>query len=198
MHKTACTSAGCLKLISAIQNNDMAAVERLAKTKRVLNGKVDYTPPATEKFPDPYAMGDWTALHECVRLTNIDMIKILVQNGAKLEVKDVDGETATSKSPELVQVLLGGGANPNTQGEDGWTALMMAARDGNYEITKLLLEAGADLYLGRDMFGRSALDISNFAVSGQGGLRMSQGETHAEAMAKHKKVNELLSRWASR
>lgn len=170
-------------------------MEHLSKTKRVLNGKVDYTPPANEHFPDPYAMGGWTALHECVCLTNVEMMKNLVQNGVNLEVKDVDGETplfvaATSNSPELMKVLLSGGANPNAQGGDGWTALMMA--------TKLLLEAGADLYLGRDMFGRTALDISNFAASGQGGLRMSQGETHEQAMAKHKKVNRLLSTWVAR
>ena len=203
VHKTECTSVGCLKLIEAIQRDDKATVERLAKTKRVLNGKVDYTPPSTERLPDPYTMEGWTALHECVRQTNVDMMKILVKNGAKLEVKDVDGETplfvaATSSSPELLQTLLSGGANPNAQGGDGWTALMMSARDGSYENTKLLLEAGANLYLGRDMFGRTALDISNSTVSGQVGLRMSQGETHQEAMAKHMKVNELLSRWASR
>ena len=33
---------------------------------------------------------------------------------------------------------------------------MMAVRDGDYESTKALLEAGADLHLGSDMFGRGA------------------------------------------
>ena len=111
-------------------------------------------------------MAKWTGLHQCIRLKNVEMLKILVDNGANLEVKDVDGETpaflaATSKCPEVMKVLLDAGANPNTQGEDGWTALMMAARDGDYEITKMLLERGADLYFGTDMFGRTARDISN-------------------------------------
>ena len=200
-HKKNCTTAACLKLFAAIQDNDGATVARLAKTKRVLNGRVDYTPPPDEGFPDPHEMGKWSGLHQCVRLKNVKMMQILINNGANLEVTDVDGETPTfvvssSSAPEVIKVLLGAGANPNACAEDGWTCLMMASRQGDYESTKALLEAGADFYLGRDMFGRGALEISTMAMSGNG-LRMAKGESMTAAMARHKRVNELLSAWAN-
>ena len=201
-HKKNCTTAACLRLFSAIQDNGSATVARLAKTKRVLNGRVDYTPPPEDIFPDPHEMGKWTGLHQCVRLKNVEMMKILIENGANLEIKDVDGETPTflvssSSAPEILKVLLDAGANPNVSAEDGWTCLMMAVRDGDYESTKALLEAGADLHLGSDMFGRGALEISSHAMSGSG-IRMSEGESMTEAMARHRRVFELLSIWGRR
>lgn len=199
-HKKNCTTAACLKLFAAIQDNDAATVARLAKTKRVLNGRVDYTPPADEHFPDPHVMGKWTALHQCVRLTNVEMMKILIQNGANLEITDVDGETPTfvvssSTAPEVIKVLLDAGANPNACAGDGWSSLMMAVRGGDYESSKALLEAGADMYLGHDMFGRGALGISDMTVQG-GALRVNNGETESEARARYKRVNQLLKEWA--
>lgn len=199
-HKKNCTTAACLKLFAAIQDNDAATVARLAKTKRVLNGRVDYTPPADEHFPDPHVMGKWTALHQCVRLTNVEMMKILIENGANLEITDVDGETPTfvvssSTAPDVIKVLLDAGANPNACAQDGWSSLMMAVRGGDYESSEALLEAGADLYLGHDMFGRGALDISDMTVQG-GALRVNDGETESEARARYKRVNQLLKEWA--
>ena len=202
-HKASCTKAGCLLLIAAIQANDANTVTRLSKTKRVLNGKVDYTPPPAENRPDPYEMGNWTALHECVRKENKEMMKILVAGGANLEIKDVDGETptfvaSTSQNPELIQILLDGGANPNALAQDGWSCLMVAARSGDYGTVKALLDAGANQNHGGDMFGRTALDISSQQASGQGGIRMSEGESLEEARTKHMRVAALLSEYAAR
>lgn len=201
-HKRGCTEAGCLKLIAAVHENDKDNAMRLAKTKRILNGKVDYTPPATSDFPHPHAMGNWTALHECVRQKNTEIMQVLLDNGAKVEIKDVDGETplfvsSSSGHPELVKTLLKAGANPNSQSEDGWTCLMVAARDGDYESCGALLDSGASLSGSGDMFGRSALDIAAQQASGQG-LRMKQGESPEQALEKSKKVHSLLSRYANR
>lgn len=54
--------------------------------------------------------------------------------------------------------------------------------------------AGADLHLGSDMFGRGALEISSHTMSGSG-IRMSEGESMTEAMARQRRVFELLSIW---
>ncbi len=192
---------GLPAVIAAIQSNDTDAVARLAKTKRILNGKVGYTPPAIASHPNPYEMGDWTALHECVRLENLDMMKILIDHGVKLDIKDVDGETptfvaSTSRNPELIKLLLNAGANPNATGNDGWTCIMVSARGGDYETTKALLDAGADMYLGGDMFGRGALELSLQQASGQMGVRCNEGETIEEAKANHRRVADLLSEYA--
>jgi hypothetical protein len=179
----------------AIQNKDSDTVTRLAKTKRILNGRVDYTPPPApanddgSRPRDPQVMGKWTALHECVRDGNPEMMKILVDNRANLEIKDVDDETpafvaSTSQNSDCIKVLLDAGANADAVAGDGWSCLMMATRNGNYEVTKALLEAGADLRGGSDMFGRTALDISTQQAGGQGGVRMSEGETFKQGVKK--------------
>ena len=142
-------------------------------------------------------------MHECVRKENTVAMKILIDNGVKLDMKDVDGETPTfvaamSKGPEPVRLLLKAGANRNGMGGDGWTCVMVATRDGNYGTTKALLDAGADLYLGRDMFGRTAMGISSQQASGKMGLHMSEGESPDAAMARHKRVAALLAEYADR
>lgn len=199
-HKADCTRKACLALFSAIQANDGDTVTRLAKTKRVLNGKVDYTPPVTENTPQPRLMGKWTALHECVRIKNPDMMQILLNQGAKVEISDVDGETpafvaCTCDDPAMIRTLLHGGANPNGVAADGWSYLMMAARDGNYEIVKALLEAGASDNGAADMFGRSAIDLVAAQMEGMA-LRMTVGETPEQAKERARKVHALLLEYA--
>ena len=199
VHKGVCTSEATQQLLSAIRSKDLDTVVRLAKTKRVLNGRVDYS---STSHGETNTLCKWSALHECVRSGDIDAMKIIIDNGAKVDIKDADGETpvfvaSTSKCPELIQVLLDAGANPNAKAQDGWTCLMMAARDADYETTKALLDAGADLYAGCDMFGRTALDLVEHLRSGQT-VRMKEGETFEEARLKADRVARLLSEYATR
>jgi ankyrin repeat protein len=200
-HKASCTKAGSLQLIEAIAENNGDIVARLAKTKRVLNGKVDYT--FLEEDRDRTTLKKWTALHQCVRSSNTEMMKILLDHGANVEIKDADGETpvfvaSSSGNPELVRLLLQvGGANPNVKAEDGWSALMMASRSGYHQVVKYLLEAGADVYGASDMFGRTALDIASLSAQGQA-IRFQEGETMEEARAKSQNVYTILSEHVAR
>jgi hypothetical protein len=203
-HKAICAKAGCLQLIKAITENHAAIVVRLANTKRVLNGKVDYT--FLEESPhmpgDRTTLKKWTALHQCVRLSNTKMMKILLNRGANVEIKDADGEApvfvaSSSGDLELVRLLLQAGANPNVKAKDGWSALMMASRDGHHQVVKYLLEAGADVFGASDMFGRTALDIASLSAQGQS-IRFSEGETMEEARAKAQLVYTLLSEHVAR
>mmetsp|Transcript_9521 Transcript_9521/g.12599 ORF Transcript_9521/g.12599 Transcript_9521/m.12599 type:complete len:108 (-) Transcript_9521:146-469(-) len=66
-HKGFCTKTSVLALFHAIQTNGTAEIKRLAKTKRVVNGKVDYTPTDWE---NAHEMKKWTPLHECIRKNN--------------------------------------------------------------------------------------------------------------------------------
>jgi ankyrin repeat protein len=50
-----------------------------------------------------------------------------------------------NKNPDVIEVLLGAGANVNARDERGWTPLMYAARsNNNLEVINLLLNNGAD------------------------------------------------------
>ena len=72
---------------------------------------------------------------------------------------------------------------------------MMAAKTGSYESTKALLDAGADVYLGRDILGRTAADIANVTASGQEDeitKRLDQISLE-EAGTEAKRVAELLA-----
>ena len=104
-------------------------------------------------------------MHQCVREDKCDLLRILcAASGAKVDIKDGDGETplfmaAQNSDVGILKALIEAGANVNPVAKDGWTALMMAARDDYYDSAELLLKAGASVYLGRDMFGRTYIDI---------------------------------------
>lgn len=200
-HNKACTQRATTRLIEAVAGGGggedvVETVKKLAKTKRVLNGRVNFTRSGTN------FLGKRSALHECVFQNNPEMAGILIEAGANLEIKDADGEaplfvacSSSTSSLEVALALIGAGANPDARARDGWSCLMMAARGGGYEVCRALLEAGADLYAGRDMYGLTALDLVEHFRTGQA-MCMSKGETMEEALAKYERLHSLLSQYA--
>jgi hypothetical protein len=189
----------CRRLIQAIEEDNEDIVKSLAKVKRVLNGRVDYTPLDNGMGPAGEVLGKWSALHECVRKKRLNLLRILIDNKANLEIKDVDGETpafvASTQNDEygeILRTLLEAGANPHAKASDGWSCLMMAARDHNTEAVMTLLEFGASVHDGHDMFGRTALDIVAQCSTGQG-LRINNNQTYEEAKKECEYVTTVLT-----
>ncbi|KAK8727165.1 hypothetical protein OTU49_009724, partial [Cherax quadricarinatus] len=58
--------------------------------------------------------------------------------------------------PDIVDTLISAGANVNLQNMNGFTALILAAREGNTIILNKLLAAGANLNL-QEKSGKTAL-----------------------------------------
>ena len=82
----------------------------------------------------------WAAEHN-----KSEVLKILLQNGADIEAKDFDGETALIAAAEvgdldIVKCLFDNGADVSLENADGDTAIDIASEWGNHGCAKLLAE----------------------------------------------------------
>ncbi len=93
--------AGINSLMSAVASNDLNGVKFFAKAGRVLINQKN--------------LGGATSLHLACREGNFEIVKVLIENGADVNVVD----------------------------NEGWTPLMRAALAGNQNITALLLDQKA-------------------------------------------------------
>ena len=111
--------------------------------------------------PDASGAGRMTALMQAAQDGDSLMPKILVLNGANLELTDRDETTALmvavlNQHFDVVYFLLGKGANPDHQDKYGGSALIYAAGLNNYAIADLLLFFGASDTL-KDKNGNDAI-----------------------------------------
>jgi serine/threonine-protein phosphatase 6 regulatory ankyrin repeat subunit B len=61
---------------------------------------------------------------------------------------------------EIVKILLEKGANPDLQGKNGYTALMVASMNGHTDIVTELLNKSANPDL-KNAEGKTALDLAS-------------------------------------
>jgi hypothetical protein len=122
-------------LLKAINADD------ISRTKNLLNEGLDVN-----------GMNEhgWSALMVAASKGSMEMLKLLIENGAALDVKNHQGgQTALIFAAhwghtEVVRYLIAKGANLNVQMDDGWTALIDSISRGNLEVAKILIESGAD------------------------------------------------------
>ena len=118
-----------------------------------------------EKSPH---VGD-TALLLATASGHRDIVELLLEHGANVDVQDNYGTTALMAAAnrgnrDMVELLLEHGANPNkqmiaTEYTPSDTALIYAAARGQLDIVKLLLQHGADIDKPNDR-GNTALAIA--------------------------------------
>ncbi|XP_013173014.1 PREDICTED: putative ankyrin repeat protein RF_0381 [Papilio xuthus] len=85
-----------------------------------------------------------TPLHIASCQGNLDLVQLLIDYGAILDVQDFDGHTALhgavlAKQPEAVKILLCAGADPEIRDESDFTAFHFACYKGCLESVKALL-----------------------------------------------------------
>jgi len=102
----------------------------------------------------------WSPLTDAAFGKHFEIMKLLLQSGAKVDAPDHRGGTLLANSgffdPTVATILLEAGADPNAADRDGTTPLMKASGYGFKQTIKLLIEHHADVNR-KDSKGRSAL-----------------------------------------
>jgi uncharacterized protein len=111
-----------------------------------------------------------TALYAAVMQDREDLVQKLIEKGANPNIADSEGAYPLSEAvarrtanPQIVKLLLDGGANVNAQEANKGTALIFAASNKQIssqtrqEIVKMLLDKDANKSI-KDKTGKTALD----------------------------------------
>lgn len=139
LHKTLrmATTEAEKNLVNAVENNDINTV------KKILKMGIDPNIIITER--NRWAIISYSAKHK-----HNEILKLLIENNADIDVKDLFGTTPLSVacfngSVETVKILLQAKAKINIIDNSGYTALYGTAFNGNIKIARMLIQAGANV-----------------------------------------------------
>jgi ankyrin repeat protein len=135
------------KLASIIQENTLEEKQITDEYKSDLEKWMESFRNADPKFFNIFFDDGQTPLIKSMALGELKVLQFLVTNGANVDKKDKDGNTAImfSKSPMAAEFLLQKSANIEAENKIGETALIIAAKNGNQELVNLLLRKGAEV-----------------------------------------------------
>ncbi|KZL87412.1 ankyrin unc44 [Colletotrichum incanum] len=94
-----------------------------------------------------------TPLLIAVDETNVEMMEVLLESGADVNMPDLDvfdtplHEAARASCLDGASLLLNHGANPNLRNSRSFTPLTLAVEQGHLEMAELLVEHGADIHV---------------------------------------------------
>ena len=88
------------------------------------------------------------AFIEAARTGDLPFIRKLLEAGVDIDTRGGNRQTALHEAvlgnrPEIVEALINAGADLELCNDDGWTALELAERHGNWDAERLLEDAGA-------------------------------------------------------
>jgi ankyrin repeat protein len=136
-----------LRFAQALLDNDLKEASRLIE----LGLEIDNRFPVGDRTYENL-MPDYSPLMYCMATGKFEMAKLLINNGAELNFKEESfGNSALSlavkyENPELVELLLKKGANPNISAIYFGPVLFTAILKNNYSIFKLLTDYHADIF----------------------------------------------------
>lgn len=123
-----------------------------------------------------------------VTLSDISILKLLIEKGADIEAKDESGCTplalaVSSGNVEAVELLIEKGANKEAKDRAGRTPLMLAATDQRIEAMMLLIGNGADIEA-IDQLGRTPLMLASTDLRIKAMMLLIKKGTNKEAKDK--------------
>lgn len=100
----------------------------------------------------------WSALMKASYKGHTEVAKLLLQEGAQVDLQNNTGQSALlcARDTKMMELLLKNGAHIDLQDNNGLTALMSASFRGDMEMVKLLLQKDAQVNL-QNRVGWSAL-----------------------------------------
>lgn len=96
-----------------------------------------------------YGEGIVTPLIKASTSGSVDVVKILLNAGADVNLENMQGNTALHSAArfghaDIVSVLIESGADNSSENSLGWTPLMRASRYGQAECVQILINAGSN------------------------------------------------------
>ncbi len=148
--------------ITAVSQNDSNALQKL------LDGGLDPNLIGVENYQA-------SLLNIACRNNSIDMVKLLLANGADVNIKGHGDYTAlmwaaeSAKTTEIMELLIDKGADIHPVAQDGVNALIKAifgvlSDSGSLEAVKLLINNGMDVNYAIDDEGAPGYNALMFAV----------------------------------
>jgi len=109
----------------------------------------------------------WTPLHLAAFFGRLEVVKMLLDAGASMLTISSNNESnlpinaaAAGRRNDVVRLLVARGCPPDARASDtGYTALHLAANNGNVELVEFLLQSGADRSL-KTGSGETADDLA--------------------------------------
>ncbi len=129
-------------MIAAIVYNDVARVRSILKAGFPANGDVE--------GQRSRSVSDFIPIQNAAREGHNDIIKVLIDYGANINVENYWTDTALhfaaqNNNAETCKFLIENGAETEHMTEDGETALHSAARSGRVDSIEALVEMGAKI-----------------------------------------------------
>lgn len=149
-------------LCLAVENNTLTASRYLLKEGANVNAKCE-------------SVGRTLLQHAVTNRYHQDMVELLIEEGAGIEAKDNNGDTALliaakKKSKAVMRCLLAHRANTEAEMETEETSLHIAVHEESTAMVQMLLDGGADVE------ARNIENLESFFKT------LEEGSANAEAM----------------
>lgn len=124
------------QIYTAVRQNDLKLAKDLLQKK---DADINYT-----------HEDGWNLIHSAVEASHLQMVKLLIEHEARVNVMDNDQTTplllgVQNMNLDMVRLLVESGADVHISNSSGWSPVHQAAESCSVEIIRLLLERGANV-----------------------------------------------------